>query len=275
MNHISFRKIQRRAGAKRAHGGDGKGGGRRRAVDPEGQPEGRAHCQGAGARRRAPVPRVLPVCATWCEVAEPRPCHRRRAFTSAAPADPRGRPRQGRLHEWLQGRRQDLHDRGGGRGDGGQDAGRAPRDEADGAHRAARVQGARERGHQGAASGRGRGLLCGGTNGVQTCQRRCGRARGPARTNCAPPSPSHARLQIHRELYFAILMDRGAGGPVLVASTQGGMDIEEVRAPRTRARRAGERSPGGRETSGHGDPRPSAPAPSLRFRSRRSTPRRS
>jgi succinyl-CoA synthetase beta subunit len=35
-------------------------------------------------------------------------------------------------------------------------------------------------------------------------------------------------INIHRELYFAILMDRKYGGPVLVASTQGGMDIEEV-----------------------------------------------
>ena len=35
-------------------------------------------------------------------------------------------------------------------------------------------------------------------------------------------------ISIHRELYFAILMDRAHGGPVLVASTQGGMDIEEV-----------------------------------------------
>ena len=35
-------------------------------------------------------------------------------------------------------------------------------------------------------------------------------------------------ITIHRELYFAILMDRAFNGPVLVASTQGGMDIEEV-----------------------------------------------
>ncbi|RYY35348.1 hypothetical protein EON62_02560 [archaeon] len=48
-------------------------------------------------------------------------------------------------------------------------------------------------------------------------------------------------ITIHRELYFAILMDRKHNGPVIVASTQGGMDIEEVcgRAciPRARARR--------------------------------------
>lgn len=35
-------------------------------------------------------------------------------------------------------------------------------------------------------------------------------------------------IVIKRELYFAILMDRKYGGPVVVASTQGGMDIEEV-----------------------------------------------
>ena len=37
-------------------------------------------------------------------------------------------------------------------------------------------------------------------------------------------------ITIHRELYFAILMDRAHQGPVVVASTQGGMDIEEVAA---------------------------------------------
>ncbi len=35
-------------------------------------------------------------------------------------------------------------------------------------------------------------------------------------------------INIDKEFYFAILMDRKYGGPVLVASTQGGMDIEEV-----------------------------------------------
>jgi succinyl-CoA synthetase beta subunit len=35
---------------------------------------------------------------------------------------------------------------------------------------------------------------------------------------------------IERELYCAILVDRGAGSPVLIASTAGGMDIEEVAA---------------------------------------------
>ncbi len=35
-------------------------------------------------------------------------------------------------------------------------------------------------------------------------------------------------ISIKRECYFAILLDRAYGGPVVVASTQGGMDIEEV-----------------------------------------------
>lgn len=35
-------------------------------------------------------------------------------------------------------------------------------------------------------------------------------------------------LNISREAYFAILMDRQAGGPVLVGSPDGGMDIEQV-----------------------------------------------
>jgi succinyl-CoA synthetase beta subunit len=35
-------------------------------------------------------------------------------------------------------------------------------------------------------------------------------------------------LDIARETYFAILMDRESGGPVMVGSPQGGVDIEEV-----------------------------------------------
>lgn len=35
-------------------------------------------------------------------------------------------------------------------------------------------------------------------------------------------------LAIDSEKYFAILMDRAFGGPVMVASAEGGMDIEEV-----------------------------------------------
>jgi succinyl-CoA synthetase beta subunit len=35
-------------------------------------------------------------------------------------------------------------------------------------------------------------------------------------------------VEIEKEFYFAILMDRATGGPVIVASREGGMDIEEV-----------------------------------------------
>ena len=37
-------------------------------------------------------------------------------------------------------------------------------------------------------------------------------------------------LDIERETYLAILMDRGYNGPVIVGSSQGGVDIEEVAA---------------------------------------------
>jgi len=38
----------------------------------------------------------------------------------------------------------------------------------------------------------------------------------------------HEGITFNKELYFAILMDRDHNGPVIVASQQGGMDIEEV-----------------------------------------------
>jgi succinyl-CoA synthetase beta subunit len=37
-------------------------------------------------------------------------------------------------------------------------------------------------------------------------------------------------LDIAKETYFAILMDRDSGGPVMVGSPDGGMDIEQVAA---------------------------------------------
>jgi succinyl-CoA synthetase beta subunit len=37
-------------------------------------------------------------------------------------------------------------------------------------------------------------------------------------------------LQIERELYLSVLIDRGAAAPVIIASAAGGMDIEEVAA---------------------------------------------
>ena len=36
------------------------------------------------------------------------------------------------------------------------------------------------------------------------------------------------RFYIRKELYIAYLLDRGAGGPVIVASSKGGVDIEKV-----------------------------------------------
>ena len=35
-------------------------------------------------------------------------------------------------------------------------------------------------------------------------------------------------VDILRELYFAILLDRATSAPVVIASTEGGMDIESV-----------------------------------------------
>ena len=40
----------------------------------------------------------------------------------------------------------------------------------------------------------------------------------------------HEGISFDRELYFAILLDRAHNGPVIVASPQGGMDIEQVAA---------------------------------------------
>src|SRR5205085_12067181 len=37
-------------------------------------------------------------------------------------------------------------------------------------------------------------------------------------------------LQMQRELYLSLLLDRAAGKPVMIASAAGGMDIEEVAA---------------------------------------------
>jgi succinyl-CoA synthetase beta subunit len=37
-------------------------------------------------------------------------------------------------------------------------------------------------------------------------------------------------IEVERELYFAILIDRAVAGPVIVASTEGGVDIESVAA---------------------------------------------
>ncbi len=50
------------------------------------------------------------------------------------------------------------------------------------------------------------------------------------------PSPSSAQvmvaeaLDIARETYFAIVLDRNYQGPVMIGSPAGGVDIEEVAA---------------------------------------------
>ena len=38
----------------------------------------------------------------------------------------------------------------------------------------------------------------------------------------------NASLHIEKEYYFAVMMDRASGGPLIVASKEGGVDIEEV-----------------------------------------------
>lgn len=56
----------------------------------------------------------------------------------------------------------------------------------------------------------------------------------PASLSLPPPCRGQVMvaeaLDISRETYFAILMDRSCNGPVMVGSPQGGMDIEEVAA---------------------------------------------
>ena len=38
----------------------------------------------------------------------------------------------------------------------------------------------------------------------------------------------HEGVDIKRQIYFAFILDRNTQGPAIVASTQGGMEIEEV-----------------------------------------------
>lgn len=38
------------------------------------------------------------------------------------------------------------------------------------------------------------------------------------------------RKYLHREFYFAIALDRASAGPVIIASSQGGVNIEQVAA---------------------------------------------
>ena len=53
-------------------------------------------------------------------------------------------------------------------------------------------------------------------------------------------------VDIARELYLGIVLDRGVGRVVVMASTEGGMEIEEVAAKHAREDPQGGRRPGGR-----------------------------
>ena len=93
------------------------------------------------------------------------------------------------------------------------------------------------------AGGRGKGHFMNGfQGGVHTCtspvevkdlsskmigQRLVTKQSGPEGKPCNVVYICE-RLYMRREAYFAILMDRATGGPLIVASSKGGVDIEEV-----------------------------------------------
>lgn len=93
------------------------------------------------------------------------------------------------------------------------------------------------------AGGRGKGeFLSGFKGGVHLCsevgevekmasnmlgQRLVTKQTGPTGKPCNKVLVTE-RLFLRKEAYFAILMDRASGGPVMVGSSQGGMDIEAV-----------------------------------------------
>jgi succinyl-CoA synthetase beta subunit len=93
------------------------------------------------------------------------------------------------------------------------------------------------------AGGRGKGTFKNGyKGGVQLCKT-AGQVRDAAEQMLGQTLVTHqtgpeGRLvrkvlvaeskEIERELYFAVTVDRATGRPVIIASTQGGMDIEEV-----------------------------------------------
>lgn len=95
------------------------------------------------------------------------------------------------------------------------------------------------------AGGRGKGTFTNGfKGGVQLCKT-AGQARDLAakmigQTLVTHQTGSEGRVvnqvlvaesvEIVKEFYFAVLMDRASGAPVIVASREGGMDIEEVAA---------------------------------------------
>jgi succinyl-CoA synthetase beta subunit len=95
------------------------------------------------------------------------------------------------------------------------------------------------------AGGRGKGAFTNGfQGGVHLCKT-AGQARGIAGKMIGQTLVTHQTgpegrlvnqvlvaesVEIEKEFYFAILMDRATGAPVIVASREGGMDIEEVAA---------------------------------------------
>ncbi|RUP49949.1 LOW QUALITY PROTEIN: hypothetical protein BC936DRAFT_140902 [Jimgerdemannia flammicorona] len=103
----------------------------------------------------------------------------------------------------------------------------------------------RGHGHQGSAGGRGKGHFDSGLKGgVRTifspteakmfAEQMLGhklftKQTGPAGKVCNAVYICERKF-VRREYYFAILMDRKTAGPVLVASSQGGVDIESVAA---------------------------------------------
>ena len=96
------------------------------------------------------------------------------------------------------------------------------------------------------AGGRGKGTIVGnpGQHGVQLVRSAADAAKvtaallnHPLATIQTGPQGQVVRqtlveegCDIARELYLGIVVDRGAGGPVLMVSSEGGMDIEEVAA---------------------------------------------
>ncbi len=95
------------------------------------------------------------------------------------------------------------------------------------------------------AGGRGKGVFTNGfKGGVHLCKT-AGQARDLAAQMLGQTLVTHQTgpagrvvnrvlvaesVEIAKEFYFAILMDRASGAPVIVASSEGGVDIEEVAA---------------------------------------------
>jgi succinyl-CoA synthetase beta subunit len=95
------------------------------------------------------------------------------------------------------------------------------------------------------AGGRGKGAFTNGfQGGVHLCKT-AGQARDLAAKMLGQTLVTHQTgpegrvvnqvlvaesVEIEKEFYFAVLMDRATGAPVIVASREGGMDIEEVAA---------------------------------------------